>query len=54
MINEVNTMPGFTAFSMYPLLWRETGKSYPALLDELIQLGMDRYNKRRQLQFGRD
>lgn len=54
MINEVNTMPGFTAFSMYPLLWRETGKSYPELLDELIQLGMDRYNKRRQLQFGRE
>ena len=28
LINEVNTMPGFTPFSMYPLLWRETGVSY--------------------------
>lgn len=54
MINEVNTMPGFTAYSMYPLLWRETGKSYPELLDQLIQLGLDRYTKRHALQFGRD
>ncbi|WP_322907860.1 D-alanine--D-alanine ligase [Paenibacillus campi] len=54
MINEVNTMPGFTAYSMYPLLWRETGKSYPELLDQLIQLGLDRYNKRHTLQFKRD
>ena len=37
-INEINTMPGFTPFSMYPLLWKETGKPYKELLDDLIRL----------------
>lgn len=53
-INEVNTMPGFTAFSMYPLLWRETGTAYPDLLDQLITLGIDRYNQRHELKYGRE
>ena len=38
-LNEVNTMPGFTAISMYPKLWAATGIEYPALMDRLIQLG---------------
>src|SRR5690606_5809887 len=38
LINEINTMPGFTPISMYPLLWRESGKSYQELLDNLIEL----------------
>ncbi|GAA1654145.1 D-alanine--D-alanine ligase family protein [Georgenia ruanii] len=42
IINEVNTMPGFTPFSMYPLLWEKTGLSYPELIDELIQLARER------------
>jgi len=42
VINEVNTMPGFTPFSMYPLLWEKTGLSYPALIDELVQLALER------------
>ncbi len=37
LINEINTLPGFTALSMYPLLWRETGVSFPELVDNLIQ-----------------
>ncbi|MGQ9815096.1 MAG: D-alanine--D-alanine ligase family protein [Candidatus Roseilinea sp.] len=41
-VNEVNTIPGFTAISMYPKLWVATGMSYPALLDCLIQLALDR------------
>lgn len=50
-INEVNTMPGFTPFSMYPLLWRETGVSYEALLDRLIELALERYETRQNLNF---
>ncbi|WP_223067014.1 D-alanine--D-alanine ligase [Paenibacillus caui] len=51
LINEVNTMPGFTPFSMYPLLWRETGVSYAALLDRLIELALERYAARQNLEF---
>lgn len=40
VVNEVNTMPGFTPISMFPKCWEATGLSYPELLDELIQLGL--------------
>lgn len=39
-INEINTMPGFTPFSMYPSLWQATGLSYRDLIEELIQLAI--------------
>ncbi len=42
LINEINTMPGFTPFSMYPLVWAASGLSYPELVDELVQLGLGR------------
>ncbi|MFV0408020.1 MAG: D-alanine--D-alanine ligase family protein [Propioniciclava sp.] len=42
IINEVNTMPGFTQLSMYPLLWEASGLSYPDLLAELIDLALAR------------
>jgi D-alanine-D-alanine ligase len=51
LINEVNTMPGFTPYSMYPLLWRETGVSYRALLDRMIELALERYNFRQSLKY---
>ncbi|ANS76938.1 D-alanine--D-alanine ligase [Paenibacillus yonginensis] len=51
LINEVNTMPGFTPFSMYPLLWRETGVSYAALLDRLLGLAVERFEARQNLEF---
>jgi D-alanine-D-alanine ligase len=54
MINEINTMPGFTPFSMYPLLWRESGLSYGELLDELIRLALERYNEKQQLTYGNE
>ena len=38
IINEINTMPGFTQISMYPKLWGEMGLSYPELLNKLIEL----------------
>jgi D-alanine-D-alanine ligase len=43
LVNEINTIPGFTAVSMYPRLWEKTGLSYPALIDRLIQLALERY-----------
>lgn len=43
-LNEVNTIPGFTSISMYPKMWEATGLSYPALIDELIELAIERNN----------
>jgi D-alanine-D-alanine ligase len=42
LINEINTLPGFTATSMYPLLWAHSGVSFPELVDRLIQLALER------------
>ncbi|MEV5240285.1 D-alanine--D-alanine ligase family protein [Streptomyces cinnamoneus] len=42
VINEINTMPGFTPISMYPLMWQKTGVSYPELVDRLIQAALRR------------
>ncbi len=46
LCNEINTIPGFTPISMYPKLWQATGLSYPALLDELITLALERHERR--------
>lgn len=54
LINEVNTMPGFTPVSMFPLLWQKTGVSYPELIDELIELAFERHAEKAQLQYTRD
>lgn len=42
VINEINTMPGFTPISMFPRCWQESGLSYPALIDELIAVALAR------------
>jgi D-alanine-D-alanine ligase len=42
VINEVNTMPGFTPVSMFPLMWKATGLDYPALVDRLVQTALGR------------
>jgi D-alanine-D-alanine ligase len=42
VVNEINTMPGFTPISMYPKMWEATGLTYPELIDELIQLALER------------
>lgn len=42
VINEVNTMPGFTPISMYPQMWKATGLGYAALITELIELALER------------
>ncbi|MBC9711612.1 D-alanine--D-alanine ligase [Streptomyces sp. TRM66268-LWL] len=42
VINEINTMPGFTPISMYPRMWQESGVSYPELVDRLVQAALRR------------
>lgn len=49
MVNEINTIPGFTRISMYPKLWEASGISYAELIDRLIQLGIDRHARDRAL-----
>lgn len=49
VINEINTIPGFTKISMYPKLWQASGISYTELLDKLIQLAIERFNKEKKL-----
>jgi len=49
MINEINTLPGFTNISMYPKMWEATGIAYPELLDILIDLALERYKKEQNL-----
>ncbi|GMK45804.1 D-alanine--D-alanine ligase [Paenibacillus glycanilyticus] len=51
-VNEVNTMPGFTPISMYPLMWKESGLPYKDLLDKLIDLAFKRYADRKTIDFG--
>ena len=41
-LNEINTMPGFTKFSMYPMLWQKTGLPYRSLIDRLVELALEK------------
>ncbi len=52
-VNEINTMPGFTAISMYPKLWGASGVSYPELIDRLIQLGFERHEEKKRNRYSR-
>jgi D-alanine-D-alanine ligase len=52
LVNEVNTVPGFTPISMYPRLWAASGVAYPELLDRLVELALARH-ARRQGRVGR-
>lgn len=47
LLNEVNTIPGFTPWSMYPSLWEASGVGYAELVDELVRLGLERHAHRR-------
>ncbi|MGI8426874.1 MAG: D-alanine--D-alanine ligase family protein [Actinomycetota bacterium] len=44
--NEINTIPGFTTISMFPMLWKSSGLTYSDLIDRLIALGLDRHSRR--------
>jgi len=46
LVNEVNTIPGFTPISMYPMLWEASGLSYAQLIDELVKLALERHERR--------
>jgi D-alanine-D-alanine ligase len=46
LVNEVNTIPGFTPISMYPRLWEATGVPYPELLERLVDLAVARHARR--------
>jgi D-alanine-D-alanine ligase len=48
-VNEVNTIPGFTTISMYAKMWDASGVAYPALLDRLIALAIERHTAKQQL-----
>lgn len=48
LLNEINTIPGFTPISMYPKLWEASGLSYGALIEELVMLAQDRFERRQK------
>jgi D-alanine-D-alanine ligase len=50
-VNEVNTIPGFTAISMYPKLWEASGIALPRLIDRLIELALSEHRERAALKF---
>jgi D-alanine-D-alanine ligase len=52
-VNEINTMPGFTAISMYPKMWAASGLAYPDLIDRLIRLGIERHEDKERNQYSR-
>jgi D-alanine-D-alanine ligase len=52
-LNEINTMPGFTAISMYPKMWAASGLKYPDLIERLIELGIERHEDKKRNQYSR-
>lgn len=51
VVNEINTIPGFTKISMYPKMWEASGKSYGEIIDALIHLALERFEIENSLQF---
>jgi len=49
-LNEINTIPGFTSISMYPKLWEASGIPYPELLERLIDLALERFKEKSELE----
>ena len=54
LLNELNTMPGFTSISMYPKLWEASGVPYSELLDRLVKLALERQEEKKQSRFSLD
>ena len=52
-INEINTIPGFTSISMYPKMWEHSGVPFAQLLDRLIELALERHEKKKATRFSR-
>ncbi len=53
IVNEINTIPGFTETSMYPKLWEASGLAYPELIERLVELAMERHDRERKKGTGR-
>ncbi|HEV2370434.1 MAG TPA: D-alanine--D-alanine ligase, partial [Acidimicrobiales bacterium] len=53
LVNELNTLPGFTPISMFPRLWAASGLAYPDLVDELVRLALERQRRRSRFQVTR-
>ena len=53
LLNEINTIPGFTSISMFPRMWAEAGLPYPRLIDRLIELALERHQSRRTTRYSR-
>jgi D-alanine-D-alanine ligase len=51
VVNEVNTIPGFTAISMYPKMWEASGLSLPRLIDRLLELAIEEHDERARLRY---
>lgn len=51
LINEVNTMPGFTPVSMFPLLWKHSGIEYSDLIERLVQLALERHEEKQSIKY---
>ena len=49
-INEINTIPGFTKYSMFPLIWDEAGVPFGELIERIIDYGYERYNAKNNMQ----
>ena len=49
IVNEINTLPGFTSISMYPKLWEATGLSYVKLIDDLVELALERHKDKQAI-----
>jgi D-alanine-D-alanine ligase len=52
-INEINTIPGFTSISMYPKMWEASGLGFSALIDRLIELALERHERKKATKFTR-
>jgi len=50
-INEINTIPGFTSISMYPKMWEYSGLAMPQLIDQLIELALERHQAKKRLRY---
>ncbi len=53
VVNELNTIPGFTSISMYPMLWQASGIPYSRLIDRLIRLALERHRRKARLKSSR-
>jgi D-alanine-D-alanine ligase len=53
VVNEINTLPGFTSISMYPKLWEATGLSYSNLIDKLVDLAFERHREKQTIRTDR-